>query len=338
MKKHLRFTALSAIAALSLAGCATGEDSGSASSSSSAADGSASSEEVKMVSVTDQFGEHEVPVDPQRVVATDNRILETLQDWDIPLVAAPQDIIPTTISYRTDDSVVNIGNHMEPDLEVIVAAEPDLVLNGQRFQRMYEDIKSLVPDATVLDYEIEEGENLGEELKHQITDVGKIFQREDDAKKLNDKFDESVAAAKEAYDPDLSVMAVIVSGGEIGYVAPTVGRTLGPVFDLLDLTPALEVDNVSDDHKGDDISVEAIAAANPDLLLVMDRDAAVKADDPDYTPALEVLRNSEALKDVPAIQNDAIMVMDNDTYTNEGIQTYTEYFNAIAEKLKALKK
>ncbi|WKD61749.1 putative ABC transporter solute-binding protein YclQ precursor [Corynebacterium ciconiae DSM 44920] len=337
MKKQIRFAALSAIAALTFAGCATGEGSGS-SSSSSAAESSATAEGVSTVSVTDQYGEHEVPVDLQRVVATDNRIFETLQDWEVPLVAAPQKIIPTTISYRDDDSIVNLGNHREPDLEAIVAAEPDLVLNGQRFRSHYEEITKLVPDATVLDYEIEEGEKLDEELKHQITDLGKIFQREDDAKKLNENFDASIAAAKDAYDPDLSVMAVIVSGGEIGYVAPSVGRTLGPVFDLLDLTPALEVENVSDDHQGDDISVEAIAAANPDILLVMDRDAAIKADDPEYTPALEVLTNSEALKDVAAIKNDAIVVMDNDTYTNEGIQTYTDFFSTLAEKFSALKK
>src|SRR5690625_5945419 len=74
----------------------------------------------------------------------------------------------------------------------------------------------------------------------------------------------------------------------------SVGRALGWTFDAFDFVPALEVDGASDDHQGDDISVEAIADSNPDWILVMDRDAAVSADDPSYEPAAEILEASDA--------------------------------------------
>ena len=98
------------------------------------------------------------------------------------------------------------------------------------------------------------------------------------------------------------------------------------------MTPALEVEG-SEDHQGDDISVEAIAASNPDWILVMDRDAAVSADDPAYTPAAEVLEDSEALANVTAVKEDRIVYLPADTYTNEGIQTYTEFFTTLADAL-----
>ena len=41
------------------------------------------------------------------------------------------------------------------------------------------------------------------------------------------------------------------------------------------VTHALDVAGATNDHQGDDISVETIAAANPDWILVMDRDAAI---------------------------------------------------------------
>ncbi len=47
-------------------------------------------------------------------------------------------------------------------------------------------------------------------------------------------------------------MAVNTSGGQIGYLAPTVGRSLGPIYDMLGLT-ALEVDDATDGDQGDDI-------------------------------------------------------------------------------------
>ena len=107
------------------------------------------------------------------------------------------------------------------------------------------------------------------------------------------------------------------------------------MFDFAGLTPALEVADGTDDHQGDDISVEAIAQSNPDWILVMDRDAAVAADDPAYQPAADILENSEALAGVTAVTAGNIIYMPADTYTNEGIQTYTEFLNAFADALES---
>ena len=67
----------------------------------------------------------------------------------------------------------------------------------------------------------------------------------------------------------------------------------------------------------------------------MDRDAAVSADDPEYTPANELLDSSEALAGVTAVAEGNIVYMPADTYTNESIQTYTEFFNSLADALEA---
>ncbi|VEW14859.1 ABC-type enterochelin transport system, periplasmic component [Brevibacterium casei] len=50
-----------------------------------------------------------------------------------------------------------------------------------------------------------------------------------------------------------------------------------------------------------------------------------------------MIEKSEALKSVPAVQNDKIVYFPEDTYLNEGIQTYTEFFNSFADKLEAQK-
>ena len=164
--------------------------------------------------------------------------------------------------------------------------------------------------------------------------LGEVFGKQAEAKQLNDDLDAAIARAKAAYDPAATVMAVNTSGGNIGYLAPGVGRTLGPVFEILGLTPALEVEG-TDDHQGDDISVEAIADSNPDWILVMDRDAGVAADDPNFQPAADLLANSQALANVTAVKEDNIVIMPADTYVNEGIQTYTTFFNQFADALEA---
>lgn len=167
--------------------------------------------------------------------------------------------------------------------------------------------------------------------------LAEVFGKQDEAKTLGEDLDAQVARVKEAYEPGDTVMAINTSGGELGYIAPTVGQTLGPVFDLFDLEPALEVEGASDDHQGDEVSVEAIAKADPDWILVMDRDAAVAADEEGYTPAKQLIEDSEALKDVTAVKEGQVVFAPADTYTNEGIQTFTEFFQDFADALERKK-
>lgn len=306
---------------------------GSSSDTTDADEGSET--EDGTVVVEDNNGTQTVSVPPQSVVALDNRTFQLLSDWGVELAAAPVALMPDTVGYTQDSSVADIGNHREPNFELIVAADPDLVISGQRFWDRNDEIASLVPDATIILLEPREGEPFDDELRRQVQVLGEIFDKRDEAHALIDEFDAAIERVKAAYDPADTVMAVNTSGGTIGYIAPTVGRTLGPLFDILGLTPALEVDGASNDHEGDEISVEAIAASNPEWILVMDRDAAIAANEPDFQPAADILVGSQALRSVPAIVGDQIVYMPNDTYLNEGIQTYTKFLNAFADALEA---
>lgn len=311
-----------AAAALLLGGC-------------SSADAPAAAEGGATVTVQDNYGEQQVPAPPTSVVALDNGSFQTLADWGVTLTAASVSLMPDTIAYTKDASISDVGNHREPDLEKIAAARPDLVISGGRFGQYREDIVALVPDATVVELDPRDGEPFDAELRRGTLALGEIFDKKTEAAKLVADFDASIERVKAAYDPAQTVMAVTTTGGEIGYLAPKVGRTLGPVFEFAGLTPALEVEGSTDDHQGDDISVEAIAQSNPDWILVMDRDAAVAADDPAYKPAADVLEGSPVLEGVTAVREGQIVYMPADTYTNESIQTYTEFLNAFADALES---
>ncbi len=287
------------------------------------------------IEIEDNHGTQTIPVPPTSVVATDNRTFELLDSWGIELSAAAVALMPADLSYKTDDSVIDLGSHNEPDLEAVVAAQPDLIVNGQRFAQYYEDFRTLVPDAAIVELDPRDGEPFADELKRQTLALGEIFGHEDDAQQLVDDFDAAAQRVVAAYDPADTVMAVLTSGGEISYVAPSTGRTLGPLYDILGLTPALEV-AAEDESHGDDISVEAIAEADPDWILVMDRDAGVSANSGEaYTPANELLAGSQALQNTTAVRDGQIVYAPQDTYLNEGILTYTEFLDALADAMEA---
>ena len=297
------------------------------------------SSDVESVEITDIYGTVVVPVNPKVVVALDNRTFETLEDWGIKLVAAPKGVMNADSSYVLDESVLDIGNHREPNLEIIAAADPELVIIGQRFASFDEEIRAMVPNAAVinLNFDVSEeaetpDENLVNGLKNSTIALGQIFEKNEEAENLVADFDKAIEDAKAAYDGEATVMSVVVSGGEIGFSAPRTGRVWGPMYEIFGWIPALSVADATSDHQGDDVSVEAIAQSNPDWLFVLDRDAATAAEE-ESTPAKDVIDNAPALQNVTAVTTEQIVYAPADTYTNESIQTYIELFNDIAVAL-----
>jgi iron complex transport system substrate-binding protein len=344
MKKNnvLKSTAIMAAAVLMMTACSspssttTGTTETTETAETTAA---VTSKEDLTVEINDIHGPVTVPVNPQKVISLDNRTYETLSDWGIELVAAPKGVMPADSPYVTDESVLDIGNHREPNLEIIAAADPDLVIIGQRFASYYEEIKKLVPNAAVIDlnFDVSEeadkpGENLVNGLKDSTVALGKIFDKNKEAKQLTADFDQAIEAVKSAYNGTDTIMSVVVSGGNIGFSAPHSGRVWGPMYEVFGWVPALDIDNTTSDHQGDDISVEAIAQSNPDWIFVLDRDAAVSSVT-DAVPAQDVIDQSPALQNVTAVSEGHIVYAPADTYTNESIQTYLELFGDLAKAL-----
>jgi iron complex transport system substrate-binding protein len=295
--------------------------------------------EALTVEITDVHGTVTVPINPKNVVALDNRTFETLSDWGIELAAVPKGVMSPDSPYVSDESVLDIGNHREPNLEIIAAVNPELVIIGQRFASFYDDIKKLVPNAAVIDlnFDVSEeadspGNNLVNGLKNSTTALGKIFDKNEEAEQMITAFDHAIEEAKSAYNGTDTVMSVIVSGGNIGFSAPFTGRVWGPMYEIFGWVPALEVDGSSSDHQGDEVSVEAIAQSNPDWIFVLDRDAAVSSST-DAVPAQDVIDHSPALQNTTAVAEGKIVYAPKDTYTNESIQTYLELFENIANTL-----
>ncbi|WP_313583255.1 siderophore ABC transporter substrate-binding protein [Lacrimispora sp.] len=342
----LKLTTIMAAAALMMTACSSPSTSKTTetietteASQATETTAAAKSEEALTVEIKDIHGMVTVPVNPQKVISLDNRTYETLSDWGIKLVAAPKGVMPADSPYVADESVQDIGNHREPNLEIIAAADPDLVIVGQRFASYYEEIKKLVPNAAVIDlnFDVSEdadtpGENLVNGLKDSTAALGKIFDKNKEAEQLTADFDQAIEAAKSAYNGTDTIMSVVVSGGNIGFSAPHSGRVWGPMYEVFGWVPALDIDNTTSDHQGDDISVEAIAQSNPDWIFVLDRDAAVSSTT-DAVPAQDVIDQSPALQNVTAVSEGHIVYAPADTYTNESIQTYLELFGDLAKAL-----
>ncbi|MGO1538790.1 MAG: ABC transporter substrate-binding protein [Leucobacter sp.] len=304
--------------------------------------------ESRTVTITDNTGMQTIEVPPNSVVALDDRTVEMLKSWGVELSADGNSLLRSTAPSNDEDAAADSESETtaegldtsrpeqeredigppEPDFEIISEVRPDLVIEGQQFAQYREEIADAAPGATLLDVNPRDGEPFDYELRRQVVVLGEIFQKQDEAADLVTEFDAAIDRVKAAYDPEDTVLAVIISDGEVGHSAAGNGHTFGPLFDVLDLTPALEVERSSENEAGDTLGSDELAAAHPDWLFVMDRDAA-------GAPTSEPLPNSEVLADVTAMQQGQIVYMPTGAYTNLGIQSYTEFLNSFADALEA---
>lgn len=318
--------ALGAAALLALAGCSSAPTGQEAKEKPAAA-----AKAQYPVTVTDMAGNEVTIESADSVVVTDNRLFRLVADWGIDLSAAPRALMSPENPLKADESILDLGTHAEPDFEKVVEADPDLIVNGYRYGGHAEDMKKAAPDAAFIDMTNDEL-STDEYLVDSVELLGEVFGKQDEAKAVIDDFHAAVAAAKDAYDPDTTVMGLVTSGNEIRYSSPKDGRGSSIFFDLVGLTPALQSEGSTND-KGDDISIEAIAQSDADFFLVLDREAAFA--DSESSPALELINSSSALATVPAVQNKAIYVMPDDFYLTEDIVAYTTVLDGLTKAFSA---
>ena len=335
----LKTTALVAIFAIALTACGNSNEDTAQTENETEVVEETTEEVATEVEIVDAHGTVTVPIKPEVVVALDSRTYETLDAWGIEVAAVPKPVVGDDVSYKTDDNVQDVGSHREPNLEIIAAVQPDLVIVGQRFGSYYEDIKALVPDAVVIDLNIDTseeattpGENLIKGFVDYTTVLGQIFDKNEEAAQLVADFEAAMENAKTAYNGTDTIMSVIVSGGDVRFAAPGTGRVWGPLYEVFNWVPSLEVDGASTDHQGDDISIEAIAQTNPDWILVMDRDG-MNAGEEGVLPARDIISNSPALQNIDAVTNNRVFYAADNIYVSETIQSFTILFNDLATTL-----
>ncbi len=265
-------------------------------------------------------GPVEIPANPVRVAALDNTSLETLKAFGVEPVALPKPILPDQgfEDWIADESILDVGSHREPNLELLSEAEPDLIIGGYRFGEYTEELSRIAPTIDISPTD----ENFVESLKTQTEKLGVIFGKEDQATEIIAELDDAEANAA-AQTTGQTVFLANVNGGKIDNGAQRIGRLAEPL-NLTDVFAGEE----GDIHGDSGIAPETIAQANPDWVIVLDRDAA--AGEGDESPASAVFAAQEAFRNTTFMTEDQVIYLDPFFYTREGIQAYTEAYESIA--------
>ncbi|MFC0313872.1 ABC transporter substrate-binding protein [Gordonia phosphorivorans] len=282
-------------------------------------------------------GTVEVPRDPQRVVLLDNTAAETVQAMGVTPVAVPKGLLaPSKFGDWIDNpDIADVGTHNEPKMEVIEDVDPDLIIAGYRFAKYTADLTAITDQTGGATIDIAASDDAAggrvEAMIRQTTTLGEIFGKQQQADDIIATFNGHLDAAK-AVSTGQTVFLSIVSGGKIDNGAKRMQPLVAPL-DLKDVFGG----QAGDHHQNSGLTPEAIAQANPQWVIVMDRDAATAEKGEQTQPAAAVFAAQEAFANTEFMRENHVIYLDPEFYLREGIQSYGQSYQQIADALGAAK-
>ncbi|KMW56202.1 Iron compound ABC transporter, periplasmic iron compound-binding protein [Candidatus Rhodobacter oscarellae] len=223
---------------------------------------------AETITIDTYTGPVEVEAQPAKIAVFDIGALDTLDALGVNVSGV---VGPLFVDYVTDtaEDADKVGSLFEPDYEAIAGGDYDLLIAAGRSSRVAPDLAKIAPtiDMTILD------DTVGEGLD-RLDAYGEIFGKQDEAAALRADFDVALSDAKEAVAGQGNALIVMTNGPTVSAYGAS-GR-FGWLHTALDLPEAVvEVEQAT---HGEAISFEFIREANPDILIVVDRAAAVGKD------------------------------------------------------------
>ncbi|WP_412760819.1 siderophore ABC transporter substrate-binding protein [Peribacillus frigoritolerans] len=280
---------------------------------------SAKSEEI---TVKHQLGETKVKTNPEKVVVFDMGTLDTLDKLGVEVAAVPHDGLPEYLS-KYEGITENAGGLKEPDFEKINEIAPDLILISGRQSEAYKELSKIAPTVFV---GVDTTKYM-ESFEENVTLLGKIFDKKDEAAKELKSVEENINALKEKAPTDKTGLIVLSSGGKVSAYGPD--SRFGIIHDVFGV-PAVD-DKLEVSTHGQSISFEYIAEKNPDYLFVVDRDAVAG----DGAAAKETIEN-DIVKNTKAFKEGNIIYLDPNYWylSGGGLESVDAMVKEVSEGIK----
>ncbi|MEG3042864.1 MAG: iron-hydroxamate ABC transporter substrate-binding protein [Clostridium sp.] len=276
-------------------------------------DSSSNKESEKTRTVQSVKGEVEIPANPKRIVDISGSSEELLILGHTPVATANVDSyettkVPTYMEKELKDSKV-VGHSMMDtmDVEGILETNPDLIIMSQRQEKIYDQLKEIAPVVMIKDY--------ANDWKGKLTDVAKIFNQEEDAKKWLASYDEKAKKlGKEVLDKngDQTYLTVLASQGQFMVFSDAgLGTIVNDDMKLARPKNMPPQEGITLPM----VSMEGLTEIDPDHIIVIATDSDKKD-----------LENSSVWAQIRAVKDNNVTVLDASPY-------FTQSYNPMGREL-----
>lgn len=276
------------------------------------------------IEITDA-AEHivDVPYEPQSVAVFDNAQLDNIDALDLGdrIVVTASSRLP---SYLTDYSNIEVaGTLHEINLEITMAAEPDLAIVATRSSSSFEALSEFVP---TLDFSLTKGSAF-ESMSYNFLALSEVFEKKDEAQVILDDLEiEKNELTQTAEEAGLTALMLMYNEGSLSVYGT--GSRFSHVYDDFGFIPA-DSDIAVSNH-GMEVSYEYIIQKNPDVIFILDRSAAI-SDNIDSSNSSSFEENP-LIEEITAYQNGQLYYLTPDAWylSNGGVQAYKQMIADVA--------
>lgn len=226
---------------------------------------------AQTITVQDNTGEVQVPLNPKTVVVYDFGALDIVRNMGGKVAGVAQQAIPPSLKeYADATKYANVGTLFEPDYEKLKALKPDLIIAGNRSLPKIDELKKFAP---VLDVTID-NQNQMEHVYRNIRALAAIYGVPQKGEQEINEINAAIADVKAKAANKGGALFLMTNGGKLSVYGP--GSRFDMLYSVFGLHPVKDKIEVS--KHGQAVSFEYLLKTNPDYLLVLDRDAAIGSD------------------------------------------------------------
>ncbi|TDM11983.1 ferrated catecholamine ABC transporter substrate-binding lipoprotein SstD [Macrococcus lamae] len=341
--KRLSLVLLTLVVILTLAACG-----GQSAEKDKTSTEGASTETVKIKSSYQVMGEKEdgsdakevtetveVPKNTKKVAVFDYGTLSTLQEFGVEdsVVGLPKGegnrSLPEFLAGFKEDKYTNLGTLKEANFEKLAETNPDVIIISARqaSSKVLDEMKKAAPNAKIL-YMGTDAEDYIGSVKENTANLGKIFDKENQAEELVKALDDKIVEVKKlTAASDKKGLFVLANEGELSVFGK--GGRFGFIHDVLGVKEA-DADIKAEGH-GQVINFEYLNDKNPDIIFAMDRGVAVGG----KSSSKQALTN-DVIKDVNAVKEDNIVELDPYLwyFSGGGVKTTVQQIEEIEKGYK----
>lgn len=285
------------------------------------------SAEQTTVQVTDANGEKaELKKNPKRVVVFDYGVADILKNLGVDaVVGLPKNgKMPEILSNYSDDKYTNVGSLKETDFEAVESLNPDLIIIGGRQAEDIDSFKEIAPTVNLA----VDGQDYMNSFKTVVTDLGNLFDKQDEAKKAIDEIEAKIAKVnKTVTEKGLTASVVMANEGSISVFSAK--SRYGLIYNGLGFTEADK--NIDDSTHGQQVSFEYFLENKSDYVFVVDRGAVTGKGE-----AASKLFDNEVMNKTEVAKNGNIVYLNSVIwYTmTGGIESTNQMIDEIADAIK----
>lgn len=271
------------------------------------------------VTFTDALGREVTVSNPERVVTLLGSFCD---EWLLAggsVVGTASDSF-TSFDLNLDESVTDVGSHLSPDVERIIALEPDFVIASSMTDSQVELLDTLEKAGITVAYFYV---NNFEDYLEALSVFTQITGRSDLYEEYGTKVAEQIEEAKAQIDGSKPTVLFIRAAASSVKVKGSKGTVGGEILADLDTV------NIADSNSMlEDLSMEAIILADPDYIFVTTQGSDTEAA---LANVKELMIDNPAWETLKAVQSGNYYVIEKSLYNSKPNARWGEAYKKLAD-------